>query len=42
VLVAGKDAHAVADAVAKLAGVAKVLLADAPAYEHIWRSRSRR
>jgi electron transfer flavoprotein alpha subunit len=35
VLVAGKDARAVADAAAKLAGVAKVLLADAPAYEHM-------
>jgi electron transfer flavoprotein alpha subunit len=34
VLVAGKDAKAVADAAAKLDGVAKVLLADAPAYEH--------
>ena len=35
VLVAGKDARGVADAAAKLAGVAKVLLADAPAYEHM-------
>jgi electron transfer flavoprotein alpha subunit len=34
VLVAGKDAKAVADAAAKLDGVAKVLLADAPAYQH--------
>jgi len=35
VLVAGKDCRAVADAAAKLVGVAKVLLADAPAYEHM-------
>jgi electron transfer flavoprotein alpha subunit len=34
VLVAGKYAKAVADAAAKLEGVTKVLLADAPAYEH--------
>ena len=34
VLVAGADCKAVADAAAKLDGVAKVLLADAPAYEH--------
>src|SRR6478736_4020290 len=34
VLVAGKGAKAVADAAAKLDGVKKVLLADAPAYEH--------
>ena len=34
VLVAGKDCKAVADAVAKLDGVKKVLLADAPLYEH--------
>jgi electron transfer flavoprotein alpha subunit len=34
VLVAGKDAKAAADAAAKLEGVAKVLLADAAAYEH--------
>ena len=34
VLVAGKDAKAVADAAAKLDGVSKVLLAEAPAYEH--------
>ena len=34
VLVAGKDAKAAAEAAAKLDGVAKVLLADAPAYEH--------
>src|SRR5689334_988007 len=34
VLVAGKDAKAAADAAAKLDGVKKVLLADAPAYEH--------
>ena len=35
VLVAGKDCRPVADAAAKLAGVAKVLLADAGAYEHM-------
>jgi electron transfer flavoprotein alpha subunit len=34
ILVAGKDAKAVADAAARLDGVKKVLLADAPAYEH--------
>lgn len=34
VLVAGKDCKAAADAAAKLDGVAKVLVADAPAYEH--------
>jgi electron transfer flavoprotein alpha subunit len=34
ILVAGKDAKAAADAAAKLEGVAKVLLADAAAYEH--------
>ena len=34
VLVAGSGAKPVADAAAKLDGVAKVLLADAPAYEH--------
>jgi electron transfer flavoprotein alpha subunit len=34
VLVAGAGAKPVADAAAKLDGVAKVLLADAPAYEH--------
>ena len=34
VLVAGKDCKAVADAAAKLDGVKKVLLADAPLYEH--------
>jgi electron transfer flavoprotein alpha subunit len=34
VLVAGADARPVADAAAKLDGVAKVLLADAPAYHH--------
>jgi electron transfer flavoprotein alpha subunit len=34
VLVAGSGAKGVADAAAKLDGVAKVLLADAPAYEH--------
>src|SRR4249919_3510059 len=34
VLVAGCGAKAVADAAAKLDGVTKVLLADAPAYEH--------
>ena len=35
VLVAGKDCAAVAQAAAKLKGVAKVLVADAPAYEHM-------
>jgi electron transfer flavoprotein alpha subunit len=35
VLVAGKGARAVAEAAAKLDGVAKVLLADNPAYEHM-------
>src|SRR5262249_22782754 len=35
VLVAGKDCRAVAEAAAKLDGVARVLLADAPAYEHL-------
>jgi electron transfer flavoprotein alpha subunit len=35
ILVAGKDCRAVADVAAKLAGVAKVILADAPAYEHM-------
>jgi electron transfer flavoprotein alpha subunit len=34
ILVAGKDAKAVADAAAKLDGVKKVLLADGAAYEH--------
>jgi len=34
VLVAGKDCKAVADAAAKLDAVRKVLLADAPTYEH--------
>ncbi|MBS0246849.1 MAG: FAD-binding protein [Proteobacteria bacterium] len=34
VLVAGKDCKAAADAAAKLDGVAKVLIADAAAYEH--------
>jgi electron transfer flavoprotein alpha subunit len=34
VLVAGKDCKAAADSAAKLAGVAKVLVADAAAYEH--------
>jgi electron transfer flavoprotein alpha subunit len=34
VLVAGKDARPVAEAAARLDGAAKVLLADAPAYEH--------
>ncbi|HEX3710321.1 MAG TPA: electron transfer flavoprotein subunit alpha/FixB family protein [Pseudolabrys sp.] len=34
VLVAGKDCKAVAEAAAKLDGVKKVFLADAPAYEH--------
>src|SRR6185437_10176708 len=33
-LVAGKDARAVAEAAAQAAGIAKVLLADDPAYEH--------
>jgi electron transfer flavoprotein alpha subunit len=35
VLVAGKDCRAVADAAAKISGVAKVLLADQPPYEHV-------
>jgi electron transfer flavoprotein alpha subunit len=35
VLVAGKDCRAAADAAAKLAGVAKVLIADAAPYEHM-------
>ena len=35
ILVAGHDCKAVAEAAAKLDGVAKVLLADAPAYEHM-------
>jgi len=35
VLVAGQGCRPVADAIAKLEGVAKVLLADAPAYEHM-------
>jgi electron transfer flavoprotein alpha subunit len=35
VLVAGKDCGAVAQAAAKLKGVAKVLVADAPPYEHM-------
>src|SRR3954471_13523638 len=34
ILVAGSGAKAVADAAAKLDGVKKVLLAEAPAYEH--------
>ena len=34
VLIAGKDCKGAADAAAKLDGVKKVLLADAPAYEH--------
>ncbi len=34
VLVAGKDCQAAAETAAKLDGVAKVLIADAPAYEH--------
>jgi electron transfer flavoprotein alpha subunit len=34
VLIAGKDCEAAAQAAAKLDGVAKVLIADAPAYEH--------
>ena len=35
VLVAGRGARGVAEAAARLDGVAKVLLADAPAYEHM-------
>ena len=35
ILVAGHNCQAVADAAAKLDGVKKVLLADAPAYEHM-------
>jgi electron transfer flavoprotein alpha subunit len=35
VLVAGADARPVAEAAAKLGGVAKVLLVEAPAYEHM-------
>jgi len=35
ILVAGFNCRTVAEAAAKLAGVAKVLLADAPAYEHM-------
>jgi electron transfer flavoprotein alpha subunit len=35
VLVAGADCRAVAEGAAKLEGVSKVLLADAPAYEHM-------
>ena len=35
VLIAGKDARGVAEAAGKLEGVAKVLLADDPAYEHL-------
>jgi len=35
VLVAGSDCRAVAEAAAKLTGVAKVLLVDAPAFEHM-------
>jgi electron transfer flavoprotein alpha subunit len=35
VLVAGKDCKAAADAAAKFDGVKKVLLADAPAYDHM-------
>src|ERR1700758_1393192 len=35
ILVAGSGCKAVADAAAKLDGVSKVLLADAPAYEHM-------
>jgi electron transfer flavoprotein alpha subunit len=34
ILVAGKDCKAVADAAAKLDGVKKIMLADAPLYEH--------
>ena len=35
VLVAGRDCRSAAEAAAKLAGVAKVLLADAPPFEHM-------
>jgi electron transfer flavoprotein alpha subunit len=35
ILVAGQNCRAVAEAAAKIAGVGKVLLADAPAYEHM-------
>jgi electron transfer flavoprotein alpha subunit len=35
VLIAGKDCQPAAEAAAKLAGVAKVLVADAPAFEHM-------
>ena len=42
VLVAGEGCKAVADAAAKLDGVEKVLLADAPAYAHSSPSRWRR
>src|SRR5262249_58578519 len=35
VLVAGHDCRPAAEAAARIAGVAKVLLADAPAYEHM-------
>jgi electron transfer flavoprotein alpha subunit len=35
VLIAGKDCQPAAEAAAKLAGVAKVLVADAPALEHM-------
>ena len=35
VLIAGKDCRPVAEAAAKLKGVAKVLLADAASYQHI-------
>src|SRR5215210_6858539 len=35
ILVAGKDCRPAADAAAKLAGVAKVLIADAAPYEHM-------
>jgi electron transfer flavoprotein alpha subunit len=35
VLVAGHNCRSVAEAAAKLEGIAKVLLADAPAYEHL-------
>jgi electron transfer flavoprotein alpha subunit len=34
VLVAGKDCRTVAEAAAKLEGVAKVLIGEHPAYEH--------
>ena len=39
ILVAGEGCKAVADAAAKLDGVKKVLLADAPAYAHMLADR---